>query len=138
MSSEIKAVGVVGAGQMGIGIAHVCAVAGYDVCVTDISQDILDQAKTQIENGLGQPLLLECRPDPPCQVHLATLQFVLALPNTQQLQAARLEPTLPESVQQIEPITFHKAVLPLRPQAPAAPHRSHRTLHSGASRSVWP
>ena len=54
MSSEIKAVGVVGAGQMGIGIAHVCAVAGYDVCVTDISQDILDQAKTQIEKTLAR------------------------------------------------------------------------------------
>jgi 3-hydroxybutyryl-CoA dehydrogenase len=54
MSSEIKAVGVVGAGQMGIGIAHVCAVAGYDVCVTDISQDILDQAKTQVEKNLAR------------------------------------------------------------------------------------
>jgi 3-hydroxyacyl-CoA dehydrogenase len=32
--SEIKTVGVIGAGQMGSGIAHVCALAGYDVCCT--------------------------------------------------------------------------------------------------------
>ena len=54
MNSDIKTVGVVGAGQMGIGIAHVCGVAGYDVCVTDISQDILDEAKTQIEKNLAR------------------------------------------------------------------------------------
>ncbi len=31
MPVEIKKVGVIGAGQMGNGIAHVCALAGYDV-----------------------------------------------------------------------------------------------------------
>ena len=36
---EIKSVGIVGAGQMGNGIAHVFALAGYDVTMTDISQD---------------------------------------------------------------------------------------------------
>ena len=35
---EIKLVGVVGAGQMGNGIAHVFALAGYDVLMTDISE----------------------------------------------------------------------------------------------------
>ena len=33
--SEIRVVGVVGAGQMGNGIAHVCALAGYDVLLND-------------------------------------------------------------------------------------------------------
>ena len=33
---EIQKVGIVGAGQMGNGIAHVMAVAGYDVLLTDI------------------------------------------------------------------------------------------------------
>ena len=54
MSIDIKTVGVVGAGQMGIGIAHVCAVAGYDVCLTDISQDALDSAKDQIAKNLAR------------------------------------------------------------------------------------
>jgi 3-hydroxybutyryl-CoA dehydrogenase len=34
MGNQIKSVGIVGAGQMGGGIAHVCAMAGYDVYVT--------------------------------------------------------------------------------------------------------
>ena len=54
MSSDIKTVGVVGAGQMGIGIAHVCAVAGFDVCLTDISQDALDGAKDRIATNLAR------------------------------------------------------------------------------------
>lgn len=54
MSIEIKTVGVVGAGQMGIGIAHVCAVAGYDVVLTDISQDALDGAKDRIAKNLAR------------------------------------------------------------------------------------
>ena len=38
---EIKTVGIVGAGQMGSGIAHVFALAGFDVQMTDISTDSL-------------------------------------------------------------------------------------------------
>ena len=41
---QIQHIGVVGAGQMGNGIAHVFAVAGYDVLLTDISQDALNKA----------------------------------------------------------------------------------------------
>ncbi|MEQ9260121.1 MAG: 3-hydroxyacyl-CoA dehydrogenase NAD-binding domain-containing protein, partial [Roseovarius sp.] len=43
---EISKIGVVGAGQMGNGIAHVMAAAGYDVLLNDISQEA-------IEKGLG-------------------------------------------------------------------------------------
>ena len=39
--SEIKTVGIVGAGQMGNGIAHVAAVAGFEVQLTDISEGAL-------------------------------------------------------------------------------------------------
>ena len=45
---EIAAVGVVGAGQMGTGIAHVFALAGYAVLMTDISADMLAKAVPQI------------------------------------------------------------------------------------------
>ena len=40
----IETVGVVGAGQMGNGIAHVFAVAGYDVVMSDLEQDRIDAA----------------------------------------------------------------------------------------------
>ena len=42
---SIDKVGVVGAGQMGNGIAHVFALAGYDVLMTDISADALDAGR---------------------------------------------------------------------------------------------
>ena len=40
----IKTVGVVGAGQMGNGIAHVFALAGYEVLLNDIDADRIDAA----------------------------------------------------------------------------------------------
>ncbi|VAV97072.1 3-hydroxybutyryl-CoA dehydrogenase [hydrothermal vent metagenome] len=40
----IQTIGVVGAGQMGNGIAHVMALAGYDVLLNDIDQAALDKA----------------------------------------------------------------------------------------------
>ncbi len=51
---EIQSVGVVGAGQMGNGIAHVCALAGYEVVMTDISADALSAAVALIERNLGR------------------------------------------------------------------------------------
>ena len=45
---EIQSIGVIGAGQMVNGIAHVMAVAGYDVVMTDISQEALDAAVARI------------------------------------------------------------------------------------------
>ena len=54
MTMGIQSVGVVGAGQMGSGIAHVFAVAGYDVLMTDISRDSLDRALGVIDANLGR------------------------------------------------------------------------------------
>ena len=51
---EIQSIGVIGAGQMGNGIAHVMAVAGYDVVMTDISQEALDAAVARIGKNLGR------------------------------------------------------------------------------------
>lgn len=49
---SIETVGVVGAGQMGNGIAHVFALAGYDVLMTDISQDALNAGRAVILKNL--------------------------------------------------------------------------------------
>ncbi|MFW2544376.1 3-hydroxybutyryl-CoA dehydrogenase [Primorskyibacter sp. 2E107] len=56
---EIKSVGVVGAGQMGNGIAHVMALAGYDVCLNDISQESLDKAVALITRNLDRQVSRE-------------------------------------------------------------------------------
>ncbi|SLN50144.1 putative 3-hydroxybutyryl-CoA dehydrogenase [Roseovarius litorisediminis] len=49
---EIQKIGIVGAGQMGNGIAHVLALAGYDVLLNDISQDGLDAAMATITRNM--------------------------------------------------------------------------------------
>ncbi|MEZ5793777.1 3-hydroxybutyryl-CoA dehydrogenase [Albidovulum sp.] len=51
---EIRSVGVVGAGQMGNGIAHVFALAGFEVLMTDISQEALDNAVALIEKNIDR------------------------------------------------------------------------------------
>ena len=48
----IKKVGVIGSGQMGNGIAHVAALAGYDVVLNDVSPDRLKSAMATINGNL--------------------------------------------------------------------------------------
>ncbi len=45
---QIRKVGVIGAGQMGTGIANVCAAHGFDVVLGDISHDQIDKALNAI------------------------------------------------------------------------------------------
>ncbi len=56
---QIQSVGVVGAGQMGNGIAHVLALAGYDVLLTDISDDALKAAVELIDRNLERQVSRE-------------------------------------------------------------------------------
>ncbi len=51
---DIRKVGVVGAGQMGNGIAHVFALAGYDVVLNDISAEALEHAMATIDHNLDR------------------------------------------------------------------------------------
>ena len=48
----VEKIGVVGAGQMGTGIAHVLALAGYDVVLDDINKDALAKAVGMIEKNM--------------------------------------------------------------------------------------
>ena len=50
----IQNIGVVGAGQMGSGIAHVLAVAGYDIMLTDTSNAQMQKALKVIEANLNR------------------------------------------------------------------------------------
>ena len=51
MSEKIA---VVGSGQMGNGIAHVFAMAGFDVTMIDVARGALDRARATIEKNLGR------------------------------------------------------------------------------------
>ncbi len=50
--TEIKTVGIVGAGQMGSGIAHVCALAGYEVRLNDLDPERVKAGLLQIERNM--------------------------------------------------------------------------------------
>ena len=54
MPTDIRTIGVVGAGQMGNGIAHVCAVAGLDVRLNDLSSDKINQGLATINGNLAR------------------------------------------------------------------------------------
>jgi len=56
---DITSIGIVGAGQMGNGIAHVCALAGYDVTLTDVNADALEEAVKIIGTNLDRQVSRE-------------------------------------------------------------------------------
>ncbi|NIR48054.1 3-hydroxybutyryl-CoA dehydrogenase [candidate division KSB1 bacterium] len=56
---EIKSVTVVGAGTMGNGIAHVFALAGYDVNLVDVKQEFLDRGLATIQKNLERQVKKE-------------------------------------------------------------------------------
>lgn len=51
---EVKVFGVVGAGQMGNGIAHVAAASGLTVIMNDVKQEFVDRGMKTIEKNLGR------------------------------------------------------------------------------------
>ena len=65
---SIERVGVIGAGQMGNGIAHVCALAGYDVVLEDLSADALGRAietiRTNMHRQAGRGLIKDDEIEP--------------------------------------------------------------------------
>ena len=52
----VKQIGVIGAGQMGNGIAHVCSLAGYDVVMTDVDMDRAQAGRAAIEKNLARQI----------------------------------------------------------------------------------
>lgn len=54
--TTIKKIGIIGAGQMGSGIAQVCAQAGYDVVLSDISDAVLEKALANIGRNFDRQI----------------------------------------------------------------------------------
>ena len=53
---EITTIGVIGAGQMGAGIAHVAALSGYNVVLTDISEERLTNGVAGIAANMNRSI----------------------------------------------------------------------------------
>ena len=54
MALSLKKVGVIGAGQMGNGIAHVCALAGFDVSLYDVAPDRIKAGMATINGNMAR------------------------------------------------------------------------------------
>jgi len=50
----LRRIGVIGAGQMGAGIAHVCALAGFEVALTDVGEEALQRGRETIGRNLSR------------------------------------------------------------------------------------
>ena len=56
---DIKKIMVIGAGQMGAGIAQVCAASGYTVYLNDLEQAFIDKGLARIEKNLSKQVSKE-------------------------------------------------------------------------------
>jgi 3-hydroxybutyryl-CoA dehydrogenase len=85
--SEIKTVGIVGAGQMGSGIAHVTALAGYQVLFYDIAPERIEAGIATISGNLARQVAGGKITE---QVRQEALNRISAAPNLQDLAGADL------------------------------------------------
>ena len=76
---QIQKVGVVGAGQMGNGIAHVFALTGYDVVMSDLEQSALDKAMEAIRENMGRQIRKEMISEAESEAAIARIQCVTTL-----------------------------------------------------------
>lgn len=81
---EITSVGVVGAGQMGNGIAHVMALAGYNVVLNDISDESLQTAMARIDKNMERQVSRELITAEAKADALARIKTTLAQPEVGQ------------------------------------------------------
>ena len=75
----IERIGIVGAGQMGNGIAHVCALAGYEVLLNDVNDAALDKAREAIDRNLDRQVKREVIDDAARREALARITMTKTL-----------------------------------------------------------
>jgi len=74
MGIEIKTIGVIGAGQMGNGIAHVCSLAGLDVRLNDLSEEKINAGLATINGNMARQVSREAITDAERRGALARIQ----------------------------------------------------------------
>jgi 3-hydroxybutyryl-CoA dehydrogenase len=86
-SVAIRSVGIIGAGQMGNGIAHVVALAGYDVGLNDLKKEAIEQARSTIERNMARQVSRNLITDAQMQ---AALKRIRIAPDLQAIGEADL------------------------------------------------
>jgi 3-hydroxybutyryl-CoA dehydrogenase len=75
----IRKIGIVGAGQMGSGIAHVVALSGYEVAINDLSKDRFENAVELIDKNLSRQIASGKINEEERQQTLARIKFAQSL-----------------------------------------------------------
>ncbi|MFT4012129.1 MAG: 3-hydroxybutyryl-CoA dehydrogenase [Paracoccus sp. (in: a-proteobacteria)] len=131
----IQSVGVIGAGQMGNGIAHVFALAGYDVLMTDISREALDKALALIEKNLDRQV---SRGKISAENRDATLKRILTTPQLAELGQCDLVIEAATEREAVKHAIFEDLLPHLKPETILASNTSSISITRLASRTDRP
>jgi 3-hydroxybutyryl-CoA dehydrogenase len=132
---EIRTIGVVGAGQMGNGIAHVMALAGYEVALNDISREALDKAMATIRKNLDRQVSREKITQDELEVALARITTTQTLTDLGQSDLIIEAATEREAVKQA---IFDELLPHLAPQTILTSNTSSISITRLASRTDRP
>ena len=131
----VDRVGIVGAGQMGNGIAHVFALAGYEVLMTDISADALAAAVALIDRNLERQVskgLIEAKAKAEAMARIGTTQTLTDLGQTDLIiEAATERETIKQAI-------FEDLVPHLKPDTILTSNTSSISITRLASRTDRP
>jgi len=132
---EISTVGIVGAGQMGNGIAHVCALAGYEILMADMSQDALDKATALIHKNLERQVSREKISRDDMMLALGRIKTTLKLPDLGQTDLVIEAATEREA---IKTAIFEDLIPHLKPETILTSNTSSISITRLASRTDRP
>ena len=132
---SIRTIGVIGAGQMGNGIAHVMALAGYDVVLNDISQQALDKGIDTITRNLGRQAGRGKISEEEMAATLARIRTSMQLPDLGQTDLVIEAATERETVKQA---IFEDLVPHLKPETILTSNTSSISITRLASRTDRP
>ena len=131
----VERVGIVGAGQMGNGIAHVFALAGYEVLMTDISGDALQAAVALIDRNLERQVTkgqIEAATKADAMARIGTTQTLTDLGQTDLIiEAATERETIKQAI-------FEDLVPHLKPDTILTSNTSSISITRLASRTDRP
>ncbi|WP_428547462.1 3-hydroxybutyryl-CoA dehydrogenase [Profundibacter sp.] len=132
---EVQKIGIVGAGQMGNGIAHVCALAGYDIIMADMSSEALDKARARIDRNMERQVSREKITAEDKATALGRIKTTLKLPDLGQTDLVIEAATERES---IKTAIFEDLIPHLQPHTLLTSNTSSISITRLASRTDRP
>jgi 3-hydroxybutyryl-CoA dehydrogenase len=118
---EIRSVGVIGAGQMGNGIAHVAALAGYRVFLHDVQRDRIDNGLATITGNMARQVSAGRITD---DERKAAIQRITGAPNLDELSEMDLVIEAATENEQVKRKVYAQVCPVLKPEAVLATNTS--------------